>query len=273
MTTDKVNIIVFSKDRACQLDLHLRSLAATFKEFQENEVSVVYDFSDLAFLEGYQKLMETVPPNVKFYTDTQFGSLKDTLMTLMRPENRYTMYLCDDNIFTSEWSLQDKEIKIMETDSQVMSTSLRLWKGIDFCYAANQSSPPPPFVKDFCWDWRTTSGDWGYPMSCDGNVYRTEFMRQKTQAINFVYPNHFEAGMASTADHSIPLTSCYLEGPKVYNIPANVVQHIYPNRHGNLKTANFLNEMWMRGKRLNLSKYLGQKFRTVHIELELEFEV
>ena len=54
---DKINIIVFSKDRACQLDLHLRSLAANFKEFQENEISVVYDFSDLEYIEGYQKLI------------------------------------------------------------------------------------------------------------------------------------------------------------------------------------------------------------------------
>jgi hypothetical protein len=30
-----------------------------------------------------------------------------------------------------------------------MSTSLRLWEGIDFCYATNQKSPPPTFVKDY----------------------------------------------------------------------------------------------------------------------------
>jgi hypothetical protein len=269
---DKINIIVFSKDRACQLDLHLRSLAANFTEFQENEVSVVYDFSGLEYIEGYQKLMEQTPPNVKFYTDNQFGSLKNTLTALMRPENVFTMFLCDDIIIVNPFSLNDNEIQIVKTDRDVMSTSLRLWNGINFCYATNNPSPVPSFVKSFCWDWRVASGDWGYPMSCDGNVYLTQFLREKSAAINYVYPNHFEAGLASTADRNIPLTSCYLNEPKLINIPANVVQHIYANRHGNLKTPATLNQLWLRDKQLDLDFYLGKKFNTVHIELELKFK-
>jgi hypothetical protein len=272
MTTDKINIIVFSKDRACQLDLHLKSLAASFKEFKENEVSVVYDFSNMDFLEGYQKLMETTPPNVKFYTDNQLGSLKETLLHLTRTDNIFTMYLCDDIIFVNPFSLADKEIQIVKTNSAVMSTSLRLWKGIDFCYATNSPSPAPSFIDEFCWDWRQTTGDWGYPMSCDGNIYLTEFLKRKTQAINFVLPNHFEAGLAGTADPSYPLTSCYLSEPKLINIPANVVQHAYANRHGNLKTAAVLNEMWLRDMQLDLDFYVGKKFNTVHVELELKFK-
>lgn len=268
---DKINIIVFSRNRAMQLDLNLRTFARAFKEFSDHEISVVYDFTDMQFIEGYEKLREQTYSNVKFYTDHQFGSLKDTLMGLMRPENKYTMYLCDDNIFTDQWSVNDPEIKIMDAESSVMSTSLRLWKGIDFCYATNKPSPVPNFIKNFCWDWRETSGDWGYPMSCDGNIYRTEFLRQKTQTLNFVYPNNFEAGLAGTADHSIPLTSCYLDGPKVYNIPVNVVQHIYPNRHGNIQTPEYLNELWLRDKSLDINFYYGKKFNTVHKELELKF--
>jgi hypothetical protein len=247
-------------------------LAANFKEFNENKISVVYDFSNLEYLEGYQKLMEQTFNNVKFYTDNHFGSLKQTLTELMRLENTYTMYLCDDIIMVNPFSLNDKEIQIINHEKDIMSTSLRLWEGIDFCYATNQKSPPPTFVKDFCWDWRFASGDWGYPMSCDGNIYLTSFFREKNNLISYTYPNNFEAALAARADQTKPLTACYLQEPKLINIPANVVQHIYPNRHGNLKTPDVLNELWLRGKRLDLEKYLNRKFNAVHIELQLKFE-
>lgn len=272
VSSDKINIIVFSKDRACQLDLHLRSLAANFKEFNQNEINVVYDFSDLQYLEGYQKLMEQTYSNVKFYNDNQFGSLKNTLTELMRLENKFTMYLCDDIIFVNPFSLNDKEIQIVKTEKDVMSTSLRLWKGIDFCYATNSSSPTPNFIKDFCWDWRTAIGDWGYPMSCDGNIYLTKFLSSKNAAINYVYPNHFEAALASTADRNVPLTACYLSEPKLINIPANIVQNVYSNRHANIKTPAILNQLWLRDKILDLDFYLGKKFNSVHVELDLKFK-
>lgn len=269
---DKINVIVFSKDRACQLDLHLRSLAANFKEFQENEISVVYDFSDLEYLEGYQKLMEQTPPNVKFYTDNHFGSFKNTLTALMRPQNVFTMFLCDDIIIVNPFSLNDNEIQIVKTDRDVMSTSLRLWNGINFCYATNSSSPVPNFIKDFCWDWRVASGDWGYPMSCDGNIFLTDFIKSKSAVINYRYPNHFEAALASTADRAIPLNACYTLEPKLINIPANIVQTVYQNRYANIKTAATLNQFWLRDKSLDLDFYLGKKFNTVHVELELKFK-
>lgn len=272
MNKDKINIVIFSRNRAMQLDLHLRSLQKTFKEFAENEISIVYDFTDVEYFDAYEKLKEKSPANVKFFTDNEFGTLKQTVLSLMDDKKCFTMFLCDDIIFVNDWSLKDKEIQILKTDTDVLTTSLRLWSGINFCYATNSNTPQPQFKNEFCWDWQQSSGDWGYPMSLDGNVFLTSIIKQKTQAVNFNYPNQFESALAETADRSFQKNACYLTEPKLINIPANIVQQIYQNRHGNLKTASELNQLFLNDKSLDLDFYLGKKFHTVHVELELKIQ-
>jgi len=270
MCEDKINIIVFSRDRAMQLDLHLRSLEKTFKEFNQTQINVVYDFTSIEYFDAYEKLKEKCPTNINFFTDNEFGTFKETLLRLMDETKEFTMFLCDDIIFVNNWSLKDKEIQILKTDKNVMTTSLRLWSGIDFCYATNTNSPQPKFLNEFCWNWELASGDWGYPMSCDGNVFLTSFIKGKTALINFKYPNQFESALAETVDRSIKYASCFLEAPKLINIPANIVQNVYKNKHGNIRSASELNQLYLEDKILDLDFYLGKSFNTVHVELELK---
>jgi hypothetical protein len=267
---DKINIVVFSRNRASQLDLLLKSLKTTFKEFNNSIVNVIYDFTNMEFYEGYEILKKETFENVKFYTDKEFGSFKQTLFNVLDSEKYFTMFLCDDIIFSNNWSISDKEIQILKHNQKIIATSLRLWEGIDFCYSINQKTPPPSFDGDNVWSWIGLNGDWGYPMSVDGNVFRTEDIMTKIAAVMFSTPNELEAVLAATADQNYPLYVCYRHEPKLFNIPANIVQTKFMNRHANIKTADNLNYLFLDGKRLDEKFYFGKKFNTVHVELDLK---
>jgi translation elongation factor P/translation initiation factor 5A len=268
---NELNVVVFSRNRAMQLDLLLTSFKQTFREYKETQVNILYDFTDTEFYDGYEILKEYSDENIKFITDNEFGSFKQTILNILDPKKNLTMFLCDDIVFTNDWSLSDKEIQILEKNESIIATSLRLWEGINFCYATRQSTPPPK-LENGIWNWTKFVGDWGYPMSVDGNVYKTEFILSKINEVPFKTPNELESALAITADRSKPNCCCYVTEPKLFNIPANIVQTVYQNRHGNIKTANELNYLFLSGKRLDEMFYRNKKFNTVHVELELKIK-
>ena len=68
-----VNIIIFSKDRACQLDLLLRSMWSHIDSFDLYHIKVLYTYSNSLFYEGYRELIEREEfPSVFFKHETNF---------------------------------------------------------------------------------------------------------------------------------------------------------------------------------------------------------
>lgn len=265
-----INIIIFSKDRAAQLDLLLRSLKQHFKEYALANIYVLYSTSSEEYTLGYNLLQKEFE-NVSYIDDMKFGSFKSTLINLIDTRLALTMFLVDDIVLKDTFSINDNEIRLTLEHEQIIATSLRLWKGIEYCYATNQPSPVPNFVKKNIWNWTNASGDWGYPMSVDGNIYRTNFILEKINQIEFENPNQLEAGLASRPDMQKSYMSCYVEGSKLLNIPANIVQQTYKNRHGNIMSIDVLNQKFINGYRINYMDWLKYKNSTVHVELEYKW--
>ena len=51
-----INIIIFGRDRGCQLELLIRSMKEFFKEFNECEIKILYTYSNNEYEKGYEKL-------------------------------------------------------------------------------------------------------------------------------------------------------------------------------------------------------------------------
>lgn len=268
-----LNIIIFSKDRAAQLDLLIRSLKLNFKEFNNSNITVLYNFSNNEYLKSY-KIIENnnefeIP--IKFVPDNFYGSFKESLMKIIDSNNELTMFLVDDIIFKAPFSLNDKEIEYVKNNQEIIAHSLRLWKGIDHCYATNSPNSIPKFVKGCIWNWTNAEGDWNYPMSVDGNIYRTNFIFDKINNINFKNPNQLEAGLSATAERSKSYLSCYVDESKLLNIPANIVQQTYANRHGNIVSVEELNDCFLNSQRLSYQHVLNYQNNTVHVEIPLKW--
>ena len=86
MLSNEMNIIIFSKDRAAQLDLLLRSLKSSFKESDSCKIHVLYDSSGEDFYKGYLLLSEDkiLCANVEFISDKLHGSFRESLLKILK---------------------------------------------------------------------------------------------------------------------------------------------------------------------------------------------
>ena len=98
--------IIFSYNRACQLDLLIRS----HKKFWGEDIVVSYMYSDDYFRAGYNKV-RTRHPDVKFIHRV---SLKEDILNEMTGE--YTVFFCDDEIMIRPFSEEDTEFRIFTND-------------------------------------------------------------------------------------------------------------------------------------------------------------
>lgn len=270
-----MHIIIFSKDRACQLEALLESL---YENLGPNEISVLYKASDAQFEAAYTKLYSSFKFNVLkhktwFYKEDKF---QDQTMGLLRDtKDSHVMFLVDDIIFKNKIDL--KEV-VKEMKSSDICYSLRLYQGIDYCYPTNQNIKSPSFVytanpEVLRWNWKGSEGDWGYPLSVDGHIFKRDFITKLAGMIKFNNPNTFEAGLAAIADRFSPLAPtmvCSKLNSALVNIPVNRVQNQYQNRFWQGVSAKELNQQYLEGKKINWTKLQNVLNKAPHEEIELE---
>jgi glycosyltransferase involved in cell wall biosynthesis len=270
-----LNIIVFSKNRACQLDLLLRSLKIFLQDWQSCSVNIIYSCSNNDYEDGYE-IIKNKFPTFNYFPESQeqtnTNSFKTLVLECFKNNQPYTMFLVDDLVFKSFVDLTDTTFQTFINDSRILCLSLRLSPQIKYCYTSNTFSPPPSFENNLVWSWQEypKNSDWGYPMSLDGNIFRTsEIYDLIVFNRSFNNPNTLETQLA-LRPLSLPQMICYAES-KIVNIPANKVQNIYSNRHAQMSDLSDLNRHFLNGCRLGLKPILDTKNTSVHQEIPLQF--
>ena len=110
-------------------------------------------------------------------------------------------------------------------------------------------------------------GDFGYPMSLDGNIFYTGSLGYYLYNLRYNGPNDLESQMAMRPV-PIPLMNCY-DKSRVMNLPLNKVQNFNNNVHGHI-TAQFLNEQFLNGKTISMDNIRGLDNTSCHQEIEVE---
>lgn len=276
MNDTQTNFIIFSKDRACQLHACIESLQRYFRSETDPTVTVIYKASSPEFDKGYQKLQEAFPGNDNFVWEAETNFKHQTVKAVKGfpwAASQFTIFLVDDIIFVNNVSTEDQQFSLIKNNSMMVGLSLRLHDGVNHCYATNEAQNVPKFVKKFVWAWDKCGGDWGYPMSVDGNVYNTDFISSFIETLNYHNPNSLEAALDSVkSDSRVPsYLCCYPESPRLINVPANRVQNTYQNRFADGYTAEELNKLYLDGQTIDIDAYQGIKPNTVHVPIELKF--
>lgn len=113
------NLIIFSKDRACQLHLLLESIDV-YSNGLFDRVSVIYKASSEDFALGYDKIKKQFN-TVVFTKEVDFYN--DTLNSI---DNRYefTTFMVDDDVFYNK----------IKTSKEKIFKSLNKLKGIVSCF-------------------------------------------------------------------------------------------------------------------------------------------
>lgn len=265
----KLNMIIFSCNRACQVDLLLRSMKLMFKEWRDQNIVITYECTHENYAHGYD-LAAKLHPDVTFLKRQSFrGDLPKIFDSVDLP---YTVFFPDDDVFLHNFTLECNEFKRFEQDSNITCFSLRLAPYIDYSYANKGPCPHPQSIDPtmMIWNWQQQASDWGYPMSIDGHIFRSHQLRPLIHNLNYAMPNSLEQAMVEN-HHAMPgnLMICLPE-QRIVNVPVNKVQTENNNHFAtNISYSEVdLNAAFLDGRRIALEPFCYLKTPAVHWELE-----
>lgn len=259
------SFIAFSKDRPAQLELLLRSLA---RFAPDADVAVVYTASDELYDRGYAIVREDYPW-VRWADERQNGGFKAATLNFAREAGARLAFLVDDIVFTHPLDLDAPGLRALDEDPAVLCCSLRLDSNKNYCYSFDGPMEPPALGPDMGFEWRGRFGDWGYPMSADGHVFRSEQILPLLERLDYHNPNALEEQLSQNP-LDLPRMTC-TNPSRLVNVPDNRVQDTAPNRHAGNDARN-LAEAFVAGRRLDLTPFEGLVTQQVHHEMPLVFE-
>lgn len=270
------NIIVFSKDRAMQLELFLRSFAIYVYNFHRYKINVLYTYSNKSYKEGYDKLIKEIGVNIPYFYQAAYcmsikfileNDFRKNVIELVNPNKKYTVFFVDDDIFKNQVDFYDRQMDIFNNDPKILCRSLRLHPNLTYCYTQKTKMRKPEFLADNVFYWKKTDIDYGYPMSVDGHIFRTKEIFPLIKKIDFINPNTFEGYMAVNP-LTLPKMICY-DTSIIVNNPVNMVQTNNENYHGNISQA-YLNKMFLKGYKISLENIAGIENISCHQEIEFK---
>jgi hypothetical protein len=219
--------IIFSKNRACQCEILLRSL---------NLKSTVIYTHDEEYKQGYVKL-RSLYPEVDFIEEVNFKN--DIINNL----GDYTMFLCDDDIMLESFDVNCKEFKIFQNNEEIVCLSIRL---------ASYYKGTPEYFENNVWIWRGCYRSWGYPMSVSATIFRKSDILPIMEKCTFDHPIELEVVLRNHIPDKMFMMCC--DNAKIIN---NLVNQTEP-RYSRYRTARqsliYLEELFLSGKRICLEK-------------------
>jgi hypothetical protein len=264
--------VVFSRDRAHQLDVLLRSYAKAV--VNPTKLYVMYRASTEAHLASYSALQTSVQEagiEISFIHEVE--DFRMTLLsTLEQIETRNIFFLVDDIVFLREVNLNYAR----EVDPLKEIFSLRHSPHLRRSYTSNQWQMPPIFssCKESSgllkFDWFVQGNEWSDPWSLDGQVLSLAEVRTLAAVSDFRGPNTFEAALKSFNSLCVGRNgSCFTESI-IVNLPINRVQNEVENLSGYV-TPEYLLDKWCQGYIINADSLWGHVPQAPHEEHKLDF--
>jgi len=267
----QIKIIAFSKNRPVQLFALIESFFRHCADADFADFVVLYK-SDPEYAETYKDVLSLVPKSVRTIEEGNFQ--KDLTRELIFSRSEYSMFLVDDIVFKAAFSLSNC-LSVLLKNSECLSFSLRLGRGLDACYSCSCAQREPSFTQEgeiLVFNHVNEGGDYGYPISLDGNIFRAKEFNDLCYRIDFRFssPNTLESALSAISKHSyLPNTACFIE-PKLFNIPDNIVNTDIRNRNEQNDPARFL-RIWNDGRKIDIWKFAGVKNTSCHFPMEYEY--
>jgi hypothetical protein len=266
-----MNIIIFSKDRACQCDLTLTSLYKNAPALCGN-VSVLYTGSDKDYNKGYDKLISKWKKEVNFVKQTNF---QENLISLAHTTFPFNCFFTDDDIIYREIGDVAPIYSVLDSP-RVACFSLRLGRNItvqDFHRKVPIVEPSFQYYGNvLIWDWRQAMSytNYAYPLSVDGHIFRTEDITRLLDKFSYDNPNSFE-GRIQQFNKELPTLMTSFDKSVVVNTPLNRVQETCTNLAGLVYgvMSQDLNNYWLDGYTLSLERMDYSNIYGCHQELPI----
>lgn len=260
--------IIFSKDRALQLHGLLGSLFHHVKG--DYKLNVLYYASSEAHKQAYLEVEQAFKDraDINWVAETNFR--EDLINTLEKVERTEVCFLVDDIVFTRP--IDFDALDWTHYASGILS--LRLGRGITYCYTADKAITQPTFTTVdttnnlLQFSWSESSYDWAYPLSVDGHILPTHEIRIAAQALNYSAPNTFERALQLLSPLYKQRAGYCFESPRILNIPLNRVQNEVANISGEISPGHLL-ERWNEGLTLGFEALSEIETESVHKEVPI----
>jgi hypothetical protein len=263
--------LVFSKDRAMQLQAGIESFLLQCRDADALCLIVLFKASDAAHQRQYAVLARRFP-QVRFIPETDFRSQVLQILNTCR----HILFLVDDNLFVREFRLETI-LESLRQNGDAVGFSLRLGRNIHRCYmrdvppAQPVFNPAAPGIVKFSWP--GAPHDFGYPLEVSSSLYRTAELVPLLEQLPFANPNTLEGMMAANAQlyaAARPALLCFEQSVAFCN-PINIVQTTCHNRAGSnpQHTAQHLAGLFDQGASIDVSRYVGFVPVSCHQEVEL----
>lgn len=260
-----IEVVIFSKDRACQLDALLRSMDQFVKI--EHRRNVLYTYSTNDFGHAYRKVSADYP-GVNFFKEVSFKYDLLNILESAKHERRHILFLVDDIIFTRVYA-GGENIEAFNSNENILTISLRLGENITYCQVRNINTVPHDFSQSNTWCWEKAHiGYWNYPMSVDGHIFRATDIVNLIESLDFSNPSTLEATLACNAINK-PLMIAEQE-PFMVNLALNHVQDVLINPSGDI-SADQLNRKYLNGEKIDIRPIINGKYTSCHITPKIEF--
>lgn len=265
--------VVFSKDRAMQLDGTLNSLLLHCTDYHCMDLRVLHTASDERHERQYRKLAAD-------FAQVQFVQEKDfrrDLLRLLGPF-QHVLFLVDDNIFVRDFSISEITAQMNE-NPEAIGFSLRLGRNNTHYYMEDKPQPLPEFIetgpRTLKYAWTSETYDFGFPLEVSSSIYRIFDLWPVLTRIPFANPNTLEFMLAKYKPlyaHITPRLLCYSKSVAFCN-PVNIVNTVHRNRAGGHAeyTSESLSQMYEQGYRIDAAAYTGFLPSACHQEVRLVF--
>lgn len=260
---NKFGLIIWSKDRAAQLDLLLRSI----EKFCPNqfEIHVLFYASNPALFDGYSICRQS-HKNVYFHFEFNFCRQTKEIIS-------WFDYIClstDDTIVISPFQLTEEHMANID----VFSLRLSPKSIIQEPFSGRLQPALTRFVDEgetICWDFRDYNPheNFGYPFGMDMHVYNRRYY-ELIKDLDFNKTNQMESYLTINCRNKInPFIRSFKE-QKAFNCPVN-------NTSGSTLSDNSLpfneaNDKFLSGKRFNIDDLNGIKINGCHQCVNLELK-
>lgn len=269
----RVDCLIFSKDRACQLDLLLRSIALFFKNV--GNIYIIYTFSNDKFFDAYDRINipSALVHSIVWVEQKNFeNEVKEILYSM---DSKYILGLCDDDVFVKETDCSKIINKLHEEN--VSAISLKAGLNIVGNYPNFKFVLPDFIEKDefLKWVWREcdSNSDWGYPTCINSYIYLKDYFLNLINTFSFQNPTHIEGGLnlrkSLFRDYMISF-----KDSKLMNTPVNRIQKSSDNPFGQkyFYTVDALNQLFLSGKQISLNTFINYPMTMGNEEVKFIFE-
>jgi hypothetical protein len=265
-----ISFIIFSKDRALQLDGLIRSMlhhvSGTYT------AHVIYCASNEAHDCAYHELIDSIQNTDRIQWTKEAEFKKDLVCTLQQVQTESVCFLVDDIVFIRPVDLDALDPNAIHGGI----VSLRLGSDITFCYTKQKKMQPPALnpineQRDLLqFSWEDGNYDWAYPLSVDGHIFSTSEILIAAKQLDYRAPNTFEQALQILKPLYQKRPGYCFESPRMFNIPLNRVQNENNNISADVDPKHLLAK-WEEGLTLNFVPLYNTPTNSVHEERPISF--